>query len=269
MELKDLPIVCISLDRRTDRWKNVQAAAAVANLPVTRVSAVDASQFVAHKHPAVSLATAHNIFYKMRRSHYEIDAAGAIGCSLSHFKVWKQLLDSSAPAMIVFEDDVQIPPDLGLRLQKILAETPDEWDILQLQRTEYGKGMNGCKPIKGEEPWELCTSLMGTWSYIVTRRGAKRLLEKAYPIELHVDAYMAYMARMGHCKMIWHPLIDLAPFDSGSDIGHGSCTICNVPTNMEKYGVIAMPLQSIFGIMVMAAVAGGFLSLTLTKCRLR
>jgi glycosyl transferase family 25 len=269
MDLKDLPIVCISLDRRTDRWKNVQVAAAAANLTVSRVSAVDASEFVPHKHPAVSLATAHNIYYKMRRSHYEIDAGGAVGASLSHFKVWKQLLDSSAPAMIIFEDDIHIPPDLKMRLEKILAELPDEWDILQLQRTEFGKGMTGCKAIKGEEPWQLCTSLMGAWSYIVSRRGAKRLLEKAYPIELHVDAYMAYMCRMGHCKMIWHPLIDLVPADSGSDIGHGSCTICNIPTNMEKYGVIAMPLRSIFGIMVMAAVAGGFLSLTLTKCKIR
>jgi glycosyl transferase family 25 len=264
MRLEDVPMVCISLDRRSDRWASFQTRARAAGLEVTRVPAVDAKTFVAHEHPAVSLGTAHNIYYRTRRGHHEIDAPGAVGCSLSHFRVWEQLRASGAPAMIVFEDDAPIPADLRARLEEILRKLPAEWDMIQLQRTDYGGGVYGCKPVEaGKEgaPWELCTSLMGSYAYILSPRGAAALLKRAYPIELHVDAYMAYMSRMGHIRMLWNPLIDIPGPEDDSDIAHGQQSILHVPTNMERHGLIAVETTTILGLMAMAAVAGGLLSL--------
>lgn len=257
MRLEDLQIICISLAKRPDRWARLKAQAEVAELPVKRMEAVDASTIVAHEHPAVSLGTAHNIYYKTRRSVYEIDAAGAVGCSLSHFKAWQQLLDSNAPALLVFEDDCTVPASLKWRLEQILKDAPEDWDIIQLQRTRYSSGVSGCKPIAGEGPWQLCTSLMGTHAYIVSRRGAQRLLARAYPIELHVDAYMAYMARMQHVRMIWHQLIDIQPRnDGGSNIEHGNSRICSVPTNMDDRGIVVLTIPTVISVMVLAGIAG-------------
>ena len=265
MKLSDVPIVCISLNRRPDRWANIQATAGVAGLDVQRLEAVDAKEFVAHKHPDITLGTAHNILFGKRRAHYEIDTAGAIGASLSHFKAWKQLTDSGAPAMIVFEDDLHIPADLKDRLETVLAAASslDGWDMIQLQQTEYRDGSKGCAPMKGaaaDNPWSVCTSLMGAHAYIVSQRGATRLLEKAYPIELHVDAYMAYMSRMNHISMLWHPLINLNVQYQGSDIDHGEEPILQVPTDMKKAGVVALKVNAILGLMTIAALAGGILA---------
>jgi GR25 family glycosyltransferase involved in LPS biosynthesis len=263
MKLSDVPIVCISLNRRPDRWETIQTGAAASGLDVQRLEAVDAKEFVAHKHPDITLGTAHNILFGKRRAHYEIDSAGAIGASLSHFKAWKQLKDSSAPAMIVFEDDLHIPADLKDRLETVLSVAPDEWDMIQLQQTEFGDGSKGCAPMKGasaDNPWTVCTSLMGAHAYIVSQRGAARLLEKAYPIEMHVDAYMAYMSRMQHIRMLWHPLINLQVEYQGSDIDHGEDPILQVPTDMKKAGVVAMKVNAILGLMTMAALAGGILA---------
>jgi GR25 family glycosyltransferase involved in LPS biosynthesis len=253
-------MVCISLDRRPDRWATFQRGARAAGLSVQRLSAVDAKTFEAHKHPAVTLGTAHNIYYGVRRSHYEIDAPGAVGASLSHFKAWETLRSSQAPAMIIFEDDAEIPTDFKARLERVLADLPSDWELVQFQRTDFG-GVNGCKPIKGQDPWQRCTSLMGAYAYMVSQRGAQKLLERAYPIELHVDAYMAYMCRLGHINMIWHPLIDIPVPDKDSDIMHGSHGILDVPTNMEKHGVVAIDTTSLVGMMAMAAVVGGLVSL--------
>jgi hypothetical protein len=240
-----------------------------AGIRVEKISAVDASTFVAYKHPNVSLGTAHNIRFKTRRSVYEIDSPGAVGCSLSHFKIWKMLLSTSAPAMIVFEDDVEIPRDFKERYAKIMEQTPQNWDIIQLQQTRYSNGKKGCAPMREEEPWELCTSLMGTFAYIVSREGAKKLLERAYPIELHVDAYMAYMSRMGYCKMIWHPLLDMNHNDGGkSNIDHGSCSLCDVPSNLEKEGIVVLSYNSVIGIMTMAAIVGAILTRAFSKKRI-
>jgi GR25 family glycosyltransferase involved in LPS biosynthesis len=176
------------------------------------------------------------------------------------------LLDSTAPATLVFEDDATIPIDLVPRLRHILANLPPDWDILQLQRTQFASGP-GCKPIPGDSPWELCTSLIGTHAYLVSRRGAKRLLEKAYPIELHVDAYMAYMARLEHVRMIWHPLINIPQRSASSNIDHGNGRICTVPTNMDDQDIVALSIHTIIGIMIMTGLAGGLLGISLSRLR--
>jgi hypothetical protein len=106
---------------------------------------------------------------------------------------------------------------------------------------------------------------MGTYGYMVSRRGAERLLSRAYPIEMHVDAYMAYMSSMGHLDMIWHPLIDIPGPDKDSDIEHGNPGILGVPTNMDKHGIVALELTSVLGLVAMAAVAGGLIALAYGK----
>jgi GR25 family glycosyltransferase involved in LPS biosynthesis len=268
MKLDEVQIICISLAKRPDRWARISSEARLANMSIIRVDAVDASTFVAHQHPAVTLATAHNIYFKTRRSNYEIDAAGAVGCSLSHFKVWEDLLkaDPKIKATLVFEDDASIPVNLKEKLIKVLSVIPPDWDILQLQRTKFGGGVVGCKPIKDDNPWQLCTSLIGTHAYIVSRQGAQKLLKKAYPIELHVDAFMAYMARMEYIRMIWHPLIDIQPrADSGSNISHGNARICSVPTNMDDRSIVALSIPTIVGIMLISAISGGILAIATRK----
>ena len=269
MRLEDIQMVCISLDRRPDRWAAFKATADAAGLPVQRLSAVDARSFgnQIHEMSGLSLLTAHNVREHTRRSHYEIDAPGAIGASLSHFKAWKQLLASSAPAIIIFEDDAEVPRDLKTQLQQVIAVLPPEgWDVVQFQLTTYSNGVTGCKPRKGlATPWQHCTGLMGAYAYMVSRRGAERLLSRAYPIEMHVDAYMAYMSSMGLAEMIWHPLIDIPGPDKDSDIEHGNTGILNVPTNMKKEGVVALELTSVLGLVLMAGIAGGLFALAYGK----
>ncbi len=265
LRLEDVPMACISLDRRPDRWAEFKATADAAGLKVQRLSAVDARSFgdQIYEMPGLSLLTAHNVRERTRRSHYEIDAPGAIGASLSHFKAWKQLLASSAPALIVFEDDTEIPRGLKTQLEQVFAALPAAgWDMVQFQLTTFGNGVTGCAPREGlDAPWQHCTGLMGAYAYMVSRRGAERLLARAYPIEMHVDAYMAYMSSMGHIDMIWHPLIDIPGPDKDSDIEHGRQGILMVPTNMDKHGVVAMELTSVLGLVLMAGLAGGLLSL--------
>ncbi len=262
MRLEEVPMVCISLERRPERWTSFQERATAAGLHVTKVPAVDAKSFQTkpHEHPDISLLTAHNIYYGVRRSHYEIDAAGAIGCSLSHFEVWRRLLASSAPAMIVFEDDAPIPADLKSRLVALMPALPADWDIIQFQRTEFSNGAS-CKPLPGAEPWQICTGLIGSYAYIISRRGAQRMLEKAYPIELHMDAYMAFMSRIGAIRMLWHPSINIPQPDGDSDIAHGSQGILQMPTQMELDGYVGMETRSLWGLLFMAAVTGAMLSL--------
>jgi glycosyl transferase family 25 len=255
------PAVCISLTRRPDRWAHIKASADMAQLPLERLEAVDAKEFDAVRHPAVSVGTAHNIQERLRRSHYEIDAAGAVGCSLSHFKAWQKLVDSGAPAMIIFEDDIEIPADFRERLSNVMATLPPEWDMVTFHMMQFRNGLNACKPVGDGTDWWSCRSQMGAHAYMLSRRGAEKLLARAYPIELHVDAYMAYMARLGLITILRHPLIDIEPGDFGTDIGHGSMSILNVPTKMEVRGFTVLNVREVVGLIMISAVTGGIIAL--------
>jgi GR25 family glycosyltransferase involved in LPS biosynthesis len=264
LDINDVPMVCISLDRREDRWEKFHESAAAARLRVQRFSAVDAREFEGGgiRHPDVSVLTAHNLKYKKRRSHYEIDRVGAVGASLSHFRCWRALLASQAPAMVVFEDDIELPSDLRVRLVTVMRNLPTDWHLVSLHRTEFAGGRYDCEPVAGAEEWQACESLMGAHAYMISREGARRLLEKAYPIELHVDAYMAFMARLGYIQMLWHPLIDIqAPDGSDTDIAHGGAEVLNLPANPSEHGLSVLDNWEIFGVILMAAVAGGIITL--------
>ena len=263
MRFEDIPIAVISLDRRPDRWELFRERAQVAGIldKAEKLSAVDAKGFVAHEHPGISLMTAYNIKNKVRRSHQEIDQGGAIGCSLSHFKAWESLLDSSAPALIIFEDDADVPKDFVPRMKRLLSELPAEWDMVTFYNTIYLSGVGSCKALSSDKPWSACFNLMGSHAYMLSRRGAQRLMSRAYPIEMHIDAYMAFMARMKHITMLWNPVMQVEQAYDDTDIPHGKQRILDVPSNMEKHGIVALNEASIVGIMAMAAVVGGMVAL--------
>jgi len=247
------------LDRRPDRWSAFQQRASAGGLRVTRLSAVDAKTFDVVNHPDVSIATAHNLMYGIRRSPYEISSNGAIGASLSHFNAWQQLVDSVAPAAVIFEDDSPIPSDMHTRIADIVTglDAVGEWDIVLFFRTSFGNGVYGCAPTTSLAGFHTCDSLSGAHAYMISRTGAQKLLTRARPIELHVDAYMAYMARLGKIRMLWHPSLDVGGNWEDSDINHKGGRILELPTNMERAGIYAMNTQSMLTIIVMAAIVGG------------
>lgn len=272
--LDDVTIVVISLDRRRDRYEAFMDHARLAGIPlnsnkIQKISAVDAKSFTMppEKHPSISILTAHNIKNKVRRSHYEIDKAGAIGCSLSHFKAWDMCVRNGKPTMI-FEDDAIIPPDFIVRANTMLADLPKSWDMVTFNNTTFSGGERACKPsndTNSNSPWMTCQSLMGAQAYMLSPHGAKILLDHAYPIELHVDAYLAFMARLGYITMLWHPMVEvLQPF-TDSDINHSAYGILNVPTNMENHNVVALDLMTLSGLVLMAGIAGGLLTLYFNK----
>lgn len=259
MRVENIPMLCISLDRRPDRWAKFKAGADAAGVHVQRLSAVDAKEFDAVNHSAISLLTAHNIKFGVRRAHYEIDTGGAVGATLSHIKAWNYLINGTAPALIVFEDDAILPPDYESRLHQVVAELPAEWDIITFYNTQFGNG-RGCEPDPKVAPLQTCTGQMGAHAYMISRRGAQRMLARAYPIEIHVDAYMAFMARMGYIQMLWNPDMQVEqPFDD-SDIAHGNTRILNIPTDMDKSWVTALDAPSVIGLVIMSAVVGGIIT---------
>ena len=58
---------------------------------------------------------------------------GVIGCGLSHILLAKQLYEGGSQLVLVLEDDAYpLVADLNKEIQKIISETPSDWDIIKL-----------------------------------------------------------------------------------------------------------------------------------------
>jgi GR25 family glycosyltransferase involved in LPS biosynthesis len=136
-----------------------------------------------------------------RRYHEQFTSGGAVGCYLSHVEFWRKVasLPDNARGALVMEDDARVlqPGSLGALLHSIAEKgLPKDADVLLLgwvNLDSVAEGEAEAGPIR------LAPNIVGhrvvrpfgcTHMYFVTPRGARKLLETAFPIEVQVDFYM-------------------------------------------------------------------------------
>jgi glycosyl transferase family 25 len=171
----------INLDRSPERLKFVKENVERLNIPFERISAVDGN-----------LLSQEEIQQKVSNALKGFDRrnkVGIFGCYLSHVKTWEIFLKSDAEFAIIFEDDVNFNP-------KILKETIDEliinkdlWDINTFDIRGNGMPVRIKKFSNGQSLVVYLTKVLNTGAYIINRKAAKKLLEKALPIKMQIDDY--------------------------------------------------------------------------------
>jgi GR25 family glycosyltransferase involved in LPS biosynthesis len=57
-------------------------------------------------------------------------AAGALGCAVSHVKLW-EMAASQDRSVTIFEDDIVVSYQFEKRAREVLSVVPDDWDIIQ------------------------------------------------------------------------------------------------------------------------------------------
>jgi len=102
---------------------------------------------------------------------------GEIGCFMSHYNIWKDIVASEHDTVLVFEDDIRFEPYFVQKFEYLLTELktiPDKWDLVFLGRKILHNS---------EEPWLESSSQLvkvdytyWTLSYILTKTGAQKLL---------------------------------------------------------------------------------------------
>lgn len=254
-------IICINLKHRADRWKRFSEQPELQRLKdlytFERYEAVNGSAINIQKDDRISLRTKRNIREHIRRDHEELDSAGGVGCYLSHVNVWRQFLERPEPFLIVFEDDADIPPGFTQQLHKamqdatLLPQTPDLWFFSKPSEWYFNyKGMPNPYSVKEQNlgPWttKTCASFTG---YLLTKRGAERLLETAFPIDMHVDLYSCLVSDLGNILTVCHRDVIVKPLelkDMDTDIQVAKdCAICNIPTKFQTRGIIVVSIPTL------------------------
>jgi GR25 family glycosyltransferase involved in LPS biosynthesis len=101
---------------------------------------------------------------------------GFIGCALSHYNLWKQLLQSSDEYYYIMEDDVSIEPDY---YEKIKSIDYLKYDILFLGYSMFSSVREKIEPIDVFSIGRLPMSqyVGGTFAYSINRTGAKKMID--------------------------------------------------------------------------------------------
>ncbi len=235
IRIEDLPCVCISLVRRPDRWTRFVSQPELKALPnLRRFDAVDGKTINLLKDPRINAFTKKNILNHTRRSHYELDSIGGVGCALSHIGVWKEFLDSGANHMLVFEDDAIVYPGFVDKVNnalKSLEERKLDFDIIVLTRAFKPKDEIQSALFDLAE----AKSFVLAHCYIITRKAAQIFYDEALPISGHIDLYMSAQIYNRGMKLFCSTLLASPQAGQASDIvTKPRCHICDVPADFEK-----------------------------------
>jgi len=95
------------------------------------------------------------------------------GCYLSHVRLWKHLIDTGLPYLMVFEDDVVLEADFTASLRHSVLSLPVSWDIFYLSScyTKLGAFVrHDVRQVKRA----LCTH-----GYVISSKGAQKIMQKA------------------------------------------------------------------------------------------
>lgn len=173
---KKIRAVVLNLDKRTDRLEKFKKNSShLKLLNFERYSAIDGGKLVPN-------AQLQRIFdgndYNMRQ--------GIVGCAMSHIKMYIEFLQSDYEIYCIVEDDVEFVPDFDKKLLHLYSQVKDcDWDIVYLGHSARKKyivdGIYDKVKLPIAEKWNSHTSLTrslgGAIGYLISRKGAKNLLE--------------------------------------------------------------------------------------------
>ncbi|KAE8611417.1 hypothetical protein XENTR_v10012442 [Xenopus tropicalis] len=186
-------IFMINLKRRQDRRVRMLRSLYEQEIQVKIFDAVDgkalnASQLKAMK---IEVIPGYHDPYSGRTL-----TSGEIGCFLSHYYIWKEVVDRGLEKSLVIEDDVRFEPLFKHKLMKLMNDIEEaevEWDLIYIGR----------KRMQVERPEKAVPNVMNlveadysywTLGYAISRQGAEKLIA-AEPFNkmLPVDEFLPVM----------------------------------------------------------------------------
>ncbi|XP_060602538.1 procollagen galactosyltransferase 1-like isoform X2 [Ruditapes philippinarum] len=120
---------------------------------------------------------------------------GEIGCFLSHYFIWKDMVEKGYSEVVVFEDDLRFEPYFRTKLRHIMRQVKEkvpDWDLIYLGRKRLNRKDESY--LSGSETLVWPSYSYWTLSYLLSSRGAKKLLaQKPLQKLLPVDEYLPVM----------------------------------------------------------------------------
>ncbi|XP_059494278.1 procollagen galactosyltransferase 1 isoform X2 [Stegostoma tigrinum] len=185
-------VFLINLKRRPDRRKRMLQALYEQEIDCKIMDAVDGS--------ALNSSIIKSMGINMLPGYYDPFSGrtltkGEVGCFLSHYSIWKEVVDRNLSKAVVFEDDVRFEVYFKRKLVRLLREVEDvglNWDLIYLGR----KRVNPKQEEASANVQNLVVAGYSYWTlaYAISWQGAKKLIDSD-PLKkiLPVDEFLPIM----------------------------------------------------------------------------
>lgn len=197
LDLRTVPSFVINLDRYPEKYDRFRTGFSSVGIFPQRMSGVDA-KFIDFTDPSWNNRIDASVHWTIRNGRYvdsQFQSYGGLGCYLSHTELWRRLLSQSEHEVyIIYEDDCEAPTAVQLdQIHQFLNETAlmyPQWDLMFMgfvlvpHMTEHEQ--------VGAGRFRVTSQLFGLHAYVIHKRGAAKLLQRAFPIVHQLDSYITY-----------------------------------------------------------------------------
>lgn len=198
-DVNDVGLFVINMKFRTDKKKRMEDELKKHGLSAEFIDAIVGYNIDIDKMVSNNLIN-NKINRPMRR--------GEIGCYLSHIKSWESFLKSNYKYALILEDDAVFLNDFKNKLNDLMEEIDFPFDIIYLNDNcehHFGdKCLYGVQ--KSKNLFKPGTVGYGLYGYLLSREGAKKLIDIALPIEMPIDDKTMRMYEDG--ELIGYKLIE-------------------------------------------------------------
>ncbi len=185
-----MDITIINLPGDPERWEGVCQRFAALGLKPHRHEALDGRAL-----PDDVLARWYDPALNRRQYHRPL-RPGEIGCYASHLALWRALLASGAPQLAVFEDDVEVSPELP-RVLAAIRRLPAGWDMVKLAGRAHEKAAGHGPLLRDHALIAYARVPSLTSGYVISREGARKLLAHRPPFGRPVDVDLRHWWECG------------------------------------------------------------------------
>jgi len=165
----------ITLDPEGKRYKDIKAYTDAAQIPLEPWKGVVIKPDQVSTLPEQGIGTTN---FKDRT--LKLFNMGVIGAYLAHRNLFQHIAANEAdkPGTLIFEDDVEIPPDFYEKLAVAEKDIPADWDFIFLDKL-YVDGTPISNHVMKLKKDMTATKNWGIWAYIVKNSSLKdRILPK-------------------------------------------------------------------------------------------
>ena len=182
---------CINLDRDKVRWDFMKKQFDTLKLNVNRFPAIKIGNKEELKPYSnlldfKKLRELENIHKNGYRLNHSDLTYGAIGCYLSHTKLWEKLSNSEQDFYLIFEDDSRLPINFNEKFQVILKNLPNDWDIVLLGYIKLMKSKNY------SEIFDKMGSFFGLHAYMINKKSYNKIRKILFPINYQIDSLLRF-----------------------------------------------------------------------------
>jgi len=179
-----IPIVVINLAKDKDRRKRISEELTDKNLEFTFFDAVYGAAI-----PEGEIQKYYNKENSIINSVKPL-SKGELGATLSHLKIYQEMLDNEIERMIILEDDAVLTDDF-LEALELIDELPSNWEVFLLGYSSNRKYPCMFK-VKEKNNFKIGISPNvrgGAFCYAINTRGAKRMLKHKENLYKVIDMY--------------------------------------------------------------------------------